>query len=62
MRLIATLNEQINAVLGEAATKRRMQELGVAPSPDTPEDMAAFMNTEGRRWQATVQSANVSLQ
>ncbi|RZS84692.1 Bug family tripartite tricarboxylate transporter substrate binding protein [Pigmentiphaga kullae] len=60
--VVATLNEQINAVLGEAATRRRMQELGVAPSPGTPEDMAAFMDTEGRRWQATVRSANVSLE
>src|SRR5499427_2300204 len=56
---IATLHRAMVEGLKDAETQKRLADLGVEISPDTPEQFAAYIRSEIPKWTAVVRSAGV---
>ncbi|MBV7483877.1 tripartite tricarboxylate transporter substrate binding protein [Bordetella sp. BOR01] len=59
--VVSYLNEQVNLILDEPATRQRLAQLGSVPAKGSPQAFGDFMAKESKRWQEVVQSARVSL-
>jgi tripartite-type tricarboxylate transporter receptor subunit TctC len=59
--IIDKLNRQINAALGEAAFRKRVQELGVTPMGGTPEEVTSYIASESARWSEVVKAAGIRM-
>ncbi len=59
--VIAYLNREINAALGDAAIKKRFADLGFLPSTMTPAEFGAFMSEEIEKWSKVVKFAGIKL-
>jgi tripartite-type tricarboxylate transporter receptor subunit TctC len=59
--IIAKLNGLITAALADPAVKQRLQAAGIEPIQGTPEDFAAYMQSETVKWQEVIKAANISL-
>src|SRR5215813_2703106 len=59
---IATLHRAMVEGLKDAETQKRLADLGVEISPDTPEQFAAYIRSEIPKWTAVVRSAGVRLE
>ena len=59
---IKVLNEAMNKVLNDPAVRKRLQDLGAEPSPGSPEQLRAFLNSELERWGRVIREANVKLE
>jgi tripartite-type tricarboxylate transporter receptor subunit TctC len=57
--IIAKLNQEINAVLAEPATKARLVDLGGEPLIGTPEAFGAMIVAETEKWEKVVKAAGV---
>jgi len=60
--IIAKLNKEINAVLAEPATKKRLVELGGDPLIGTPEAFAAIIAAETEKWEKVVKFAGLKIE
>ena len=60
--IIAKLNKEINAVLAEPATKKRLVELGGEPLIGTPEAFAAIIAAETEKWEKVVKFAGLKIE
>jgi len=59
--VVARLNVEINAALADEQNKAAMRNLGVEPSPGTPEAFAAYIRTETKKWAKVIQDARIKL-
>jgi tripartite-type tricarboxylate transporter receptor subunit TctC len=48
--VIAKLNAAFNAALSDAEVRRKLAQVGVTPSPSTPEEFARYLKQEIARW------------
>ena len=59
----AEVIERLNAAINEVMTSKAMEEtlakLIARPRPGTPQDFAAFMAAETRKWSETINAANI---
>jgi tripartite-type tricarboxylate transporter receptor subunit TctC len=59
--IIAKLNKEINAVLAEPETKKRLVELGGEPLIGTPEAFAAIIAAETEKWEKVVKFSGLKV-
>lgn len=59
--IVEKLNKQINVSLSDAAFRKRVQDMGVAPMGGTPEEVSSYIASESARWSEVVKSANIKL-
>ncbi len=57
--IVAKLNREINAVLGEAATRERFAELGGAPMVGSAADYRRFLTAETEKWASVVKATGL---
>ena len=60
--VIARLNKEINAVLAEPETRKRLIELGGEPLITTPDDFGAMIKAETEKWEKVVKSAGIKIE
>jgi tripartite-type tricarboxylate transporter receptor subunit TctC len=60
--IIAKLNQEINAVLAEAAIKARLIDLGGEPLIGTPDAFGAMIVAETEKWEKVVKAAGVHVE
>lgn len=59
--IVAKLNEQINAIVGTADVRTRLNDLGMAPiGKDSPDYLAHYLQTEIVRWGKIVEAAGLA--
>lgn len=59
---IATLQKAFADVLAEPEIKDRLASLGVTPDGRSPQEAAAYMNAERKRWMKVIKENNISTQ
>ena len=59
--IVARLNREIVAVLGQADVRRSLEEQGYDVIPSTPEEFAALIRAEVPRWGAVVQQSGAKV-
>ena len=57
--VIDKLNNQINAILADAAIKARLAQLGGTPLPGSPSDFRNLIAGETDKWGKVIQAANI---
>ncbi len=58
--LIATLNREINAALGDATIRQRLADLGaVVVPPNSPAEFARFIAEDAAKWSKVIKSAGI---
>jgi tripartite-type tricarboxylate transporter receptor subunit TctC len=60
--IIAKLNKEINAVLAEPETRKRLIELGGEPLISTPEAFGAMIAAETEKWEKVVKFADLKIE
>jgi len=60
--VIAKLNKEINAVLAEPETRKRLIELGGEPLITMPDDFGAMIKAETEKWEKVVKSAGIKIE
>jgi tripartite-type tricarboxylate transporter receptor subunit TctC len=60
--VIARLNGVIVAILNDPAYRARMEALGEAATPSTPEDLAATIAAESARWKQVIDAAGIRVE
>ncbi len=56
------LNAELNAVLADPAIRARLNELGISPTPGTPEQFTELMRRDLARFGPVVKAANIKVQ
>jgi len=59
--IVARLNAEINAVLGDEQIKATMRNLGAEPAPTSPEAFEAYIRSETKKWAKVIQTARIRL-
>jgi len=59
--IVQTLNAATNAAFASPGMAASMKRIGVAPSPGTPQDFAAFIAEEAPKWREIVKSSGVQI-
>jgi tripartite-type tricarboxylate transporter receptor subunit TctC len=57
--IVTKLNEETNRSLHDAATAKRLEELGVVITPSTPEQFGQFIGTQTDLWSRVVKAGNI---
>lgn len=57
--IVAIVNREINAGLNDPAIRQKFREMETEPLIFSPEDYAAFMRTEAKRWGDAVEAAGI---
>lgn len=57
--VIDRLGAEVNAALGNAATRQQLLALGLEPVGGTPAQMGSFIESERRRWSEVIKAANI---
>ncbi|HKA43113.1 MAG TPA: tripartite tricarboxylate transporter substrate binding protein [Burkholderiales bacterium] len=61
-QIVARLNEAINKALGDPAVFKRLQEVGIDPTPgSTPEKVAEFVKAELAKWAPIIKASGAEL-
>ena len=60
--IIAQLNQAANAALGSSDVQQRLKSMGVEARGSTPEQQAALLDSEIKRWGAVIQRAGIAKQ
>jgi len=60
--VIDRLNSEVRRALSEKDIVEKMQAAGAEPLTGTPEEFAAFIRSEARKWSQVIQAAGVKLQ
>jgi tripartite-type tricarboxylate transporter receptor subunit TctC len=59
--IIALLNKQINATLGDAVFRKRVSDMGLTIMGGTPADVTSYIASESAKWSELVRSAGVKI-
>ncbi|RQO48625.1 ABC transporter substrate-binding protein [Variovorax sp. KBW07] len=59
--IVARLNAEINAALGDEQIKAAMRNLGAEPAPGSTEAFEAYIRSETKKWAKVIQTANIRL-
>jgi tripartite-type tricarboxylate transporter receptor subunit TctC len=57
--IVARLNREFVAMLNTPELRKQLLLLGAEPTPQTPEESAAFMRAEVAKWAKVIKAANV---
>ena len=60
--IIKRLNAEMAAALAAPEARERVLAAGVEPLTDTPQEFAAFIHAENRKWARVIKSANVKVE
>ena len=60
--IIAKINADTNAALAYASVKSRFDELGATPKGSTPEELAAFLQSEIDKWGPVIKEAKIKVE
>jgi tripartite-type tricarboxylate transporter receptor subunit TctC len=60
--VIARLNKEVNAALADPAVRKRLEDLNLDPHPGTPEQAAALLNNDIKRWGEVIARAKIPKQ
>src|SRR5512134_2416220 len=60
--VISRLNAEIKAALNAADVREKALAAGAEPSPSSPEEFAAYIRNETKKWGEVVRAANIKLQ
>ena len=60
--VLARLNKEVNAALASPEVAKRLQSLGVDARGSTPEQQAALLASDIKRWSAVIQRAGIPKQ
>lgn len=60
--VVARLNKDIVAALNDPAVRKRLEELNLDPHPGTPEQAAALLNNDIKRWGDVITRARIARQ
>jgi tripartite-type tricarboxylate transporter receptor subunit TctC len=60
--VIDHLNAAVNAAVGEPQLRQKIMDLGVVPEGGSPEDLAAFLNSESQKWKRVIEIAAVRIE
>jgi tripartite-type tricarboxylate transporter receptor subunit TctC len=60
--VLARIGSEVGAILRDPAMAPRLEELGMLPDPQTPEQFAAFLRAEIAKWREVARVANVRLE
>ncbi|MDB5930878.1 MAG: tripartite tricarboxylate transporter receptor protein [Polaromonas sp.] len=60
--IVARLNKEIVAALGDPAVKKQLETLNLDPQPGTPEQAAALLNNDIKRWNEVIVRASIPRQ
>jgi tripartite-type tricarboxylate transporter receptor subunit TctC len=59
--IVARLNAELNAALGDEQIKASMRNLGAEPAPTSTEAFEAYIRSETKKWAKVIQVANIKL-
>jgi tripartite-type tricarboxylate transporter receptor subunit TctC len=59
--VVARLNAEITAALGDPQIQASMRNLGVEPAPGKPEQFEAYIRSETQKWGKVIRQANIKL-
>jgi len=59
--IVARLNAEISAALGDEQIKATMRNLGAEPAPTSPEAFEAYIRSETKKWAKVIQTARIRL-
>ncbi|MBI4192133.1 MAG: tripartite tricarboxylate transporter substrate binding protein, partial [Betaproteobacteria bacterium] len=57
--IVSRLNQELQQVLADAATRKRFAQLGMDPLPGTAADFAALIRSEIAKWAKVVRAAGI---
>lgn len=60
--VVARLNREVVAALNDPAVKRKLEDLNLDPHPGTPEQAAAMLNGDIKRWGEVISKARIEKQ
>ncbi|MGA2290188.1 Bug family tripartite tricarboxylate transporter substrate binding protein [Bradyrhizobium sp.] len=60
--IIATLNQALREVLGEADVRQRLLELGIEARASTPEEISARLKSDIDKWRKVIENAGIQKQ
>ena len=60
--VVARLNKEINAALNDPAVHKRLEDLNLDPQPGTPEQAAALLHNDIKRWGEVITRAKIGKQ
>ncbi|MFZ2736697.1 MAG: tripartite tricarboxylate transporter substrate binding protein [Burkholderiaceae bacterium] len=60
--VVARLNKEVVAALNDPAVRKRMEDLNLDPQPGTPEQAAALLNNDIKRWGEVITRAKIPKQ
>jgi tripartite-type tricarboxylate transporter receptor subunit TctC len=59
--IVQRLSTEIAGALNDEATRERMRNLGVEPSPSTPQAFDAYIRAESQKWAGVIRSAHIKI-
>jgi len=59
--VVARLNAELNAALGDEQVKTAMRALGVEPAPGSVESFDSYIRAETKKWAQVIQDAHIKL-
>ena len=59
--IVARLNAAINEGLGSSAMQANLRRIGANPKMGSPEDFAAFIVSESRKWTGVARAAEIKV-
>jgi tripartite-type tricarboxylate transporter receptor subunit TctC len=60
--VIDQINAAVNAAVGEPQLRQKIMDLGAVPEGGSPEDLAAFLHSESRKWKRVIEIAAVRIE
>jgi tripartite-type tricarboxylate transporter receptor subunit TctC len=60
--VIDQINAEVNAAVGEPQLRQKIMDLGAVPEGGSPEDLAAFLNSESQKWKRVIEIAAVRIE
>ncbi|WP_134497547.1 Bug family tripartite tricarboxylate transporter substrate binding protein [Microvirga pakistanensis] len=60
--IITTLNEAYRRAVGQPEIREKLAGAGIEVLQSTPEEMAAYMRSEGEKWEKVIRTANIKLE
>ena len=59
--IIEKLNSQIGSALNDQTVREKLQAAGIEPIKSTPDEFAAYIQSETQKWRDVIKTANISL-